>query len=141
MRSIAMSYKAPFDLMAALISHRLFERFPNLRMASIEMGAFWVAWLFQAMGRSYKQDPSYFAEDPLETFRRHIWIAPFHEDRIIDLRDLLGAENMLLGSDWPHAEGLADPSEFANELNGFSDTEVKMVMRDNALSLSQRRPI
>lgn len=140
LRSVSMGHKAPFDLMAALISHRLFERFPNLRMASIEMGAFWVEWLLQAMERTYGQDPNYFFEDPVETFRRHVWIAPFHEDSLVGLKDLLGAENMLLGSDWPHAEGLADPTEFANELDGFSDEEVKMVMRDNCLALSERRP-
>lgn len=136
-----MPFKPPFDLMAALISHRLFERFPNIRIASIEMGAFWVNWLFQSMQRVYGQDPNYFAEDPADTFRRHIWIAPFHEDSVLDLKNLLGAENMLLGSDWPHAEGLADPTDFAKELDGFSDAEVKMVMRDNALGLSQRRPV
>ena len=141
MRSIAMGHKAPFDLMAALISHRLFERFPNLRMASIEMGAFWVPWLLQSMERAYGQDPNYFAENPVETFRRHISIAPFHEDSVLALKGLLGAENMLLGSDWPHAEGLADPTDFALELEGFSDAEVKSVMRDNALALSQRRPV
>jgi predicted TIM-barrel fold metal-dependent hydrolase len=48
---------------------------------------------------------------------------------------------MLFGSDCPHAEGLADPTEFANELDGFTPEEVKMVMRDNALGLSQRRPV
>jgi len=63
------------------------------------------------------------------------------EDGVLDLREMLGAENMLLGSDWPHAEGLADPTEFARELGGFSDAEVKMVMRDNALGLSERRPL
>ncbi len=52
-----MSHKAPFDLVAALIAHRLFERFPNLRMASIEMGAFWVPWLFQSLERTYGPEP------------------------------------------------------------------------------------
>jgi predicted TIM-barrel fold metal-dependent hydrolase len=141
LRMVALPHKAPFDLMAALISHRLFERFPNLRMASIEMGAFWVTWLLQSLERTYGQDPKHFAEDPVETFRRHIWIAPFHEDSLLDLKNLLGAENMLLGSDWPHAEGLAEPTEFVGELDGFSEAEVKMVMRDNALSLSRRRPL
>lgn len=140
MRSVAMSHKAPFDLMAALISHRLFERFPNLRIASIEMGAFWVPWLLQSLERTYGQDPSYFFEDPIETFRRHVWIAPFHEDSVLKLKELLGAENLLLGSDWPHAEGLADPTDFAKDLDGFSDEEVRMVMRDNCLALSERRP-
>ncbi|MEZ4290723.1 MAG: amidohydrolase family protein [Myxococcota bacterium] len=136
-----MAHKAPYDLMAALISHRLFERFPNLRMASIEQGAFWVNWLFQAMERSYGQDPNYYFEDPCETFRRHIWVSPFHEDSVLALKDLVGADRMLLGSDWPHAEGLPDPTDFALELEGFSDAEIKMVMRDNCLGLSERRPV
>jgi predicted TIM-barrel fold metal-dependent hydrolase len=141
LRLVALPHKAPFDLIAALISHRLFDRFPNLRIASIEMGAFWVTWLLQSLERVYGQDPRNFAEDPVETFRRHIWIAPFHEDSLLALKDLLGAENMLLGSDWPHAEGLAEPTEFVDELVGFSKAEIKSVMRDNALGLSRRRPL
>jgi predicted TIM-barrel fold metal-dependent hydrolase len=140
-RSISLPSKAPFDLFAALISHQLFQRFPNLRMASIEMGSFWVPWLFQSMKRVYGQEPSYFAEDPCETFRRHIWIAPFHEDDIGELRDLVGAENMVAGSDWPHAEGLADPTDYALDLSDLSDKEIRLVMRENALGLSQRRPV
>jgi len=138
-RSISMPAKAPMDLFAALISHRLFARFPNLRIASIEMGSFWVPWLFQSMERAYGQEPGQFAEDPLETFRRHVWIAPFHEDDIGVLRDLVGAGNMVAGSDWPHAEGLADPTDYALDLKDFSDDELRLVMRENALALSQRR--
>jgi predicted TIM-barrel fold metal-dependent hydrolase len=141
LRSIAMSHKAPFDLVAALIAHRLFERFPNLRLASIEMGAFWVPWLFQSLERTYGQSPKSFFEDPCETFRRHVWISPFHEDSVLGLKNLIGADRMLLGSDWPHAEGLPDPTEFVNELDGFSDREIKQVMRENALGLSVRRPV
>ena len=140
-RSITMPSKPPFDLFAALISHQLFQRFPNLRIASIEMGSFWVPWLFQSMERVYGQEPSYFAENPLDTFRRHVWIAPFHEDDIALLRDLVGAENMVAGSDWPHAEGLADPTDYALDLKGLSDKEIQLVMRENALGLSQRRPV
>jgi predicted TIM-barrel fold metal-dependent hydrolase len=140
-RLITMPSKPPFDLFAALISHQLFQRFPNLRIASIEMGSFWVPWLFQSMERIYGQEPSYFAEDPCETFRRHVWIAPFHEDDIAQLRDLVGAENMVAGSDWPHAEGLADPTDYAHDLKGLSDKEIRLVMRENALGLSRRRPV
>ena len=140
-RSIAMGGKAPMDLMAALISHKLFSRFTNLRVASIEMGSFWVPWLFQSMGRSYGQDPGYFDEDPHETFRRHIWIAAFHEDDVGALKDLVGADNMVAGSDWPHAEGMVNPTDYIHELEGFSVEEQRKVMRENALGLSQRRPV
>jgi predicted TIM-barrel fold metal-dependent hydrolase len=139
--ALTIGNRAPYDLMAALIAHRLFERFPNIRLASIEMGSNWVPWLFQTFARIYGQSPNSFAEDPAETFRRHIWIAPFHEDDVPKLRDLLGADRMLLGSDYPHAEGLAAPTDYVHELEGFTDEEVKLVMRDNADGLVTRRAV
>jgi predicted TIM-barrel fold metal-dependent hydrolase len=42
---IMLGNRAPFDTMGALISHRLFERYPNLRVASVEQGSNWVPWL------------------------------------------------------------------------------------------------
>jgi len=59
---------------------------------------------------------------------------------VAELRDLLGADRLLLGSDYPHAEGLADPGSYVHELEGFSDAEIRLVMRENALGLAQRRP-
>ena len=46
---------------------------------------------------------------------------------------------MIFGSDYPHAEGLADPKSFVDDLPGFSDDEVRLVMRENGLTLSQPR--
>jgi predicted TIM-barrel fold metal-dependent hydrolase len=126
--------------MAALVCHGLFARFPNLRVASIEMGSNWVPWLLQTFRRVHGQTPQAFAEDPIATFRRHIWVAPFHEDDVAVLRDLVGADRLLMGSDYPHAEGLAEPTSWVDELAGFSDAEIRLVMRENALGLSRRRP-
>ena len=132
--------RAPFDLMASLVCHGLFQRHTNLRIASVEMGSNWVPWLVQSFRRAYGIDPGKFPEDPVETFRRHVWVSPFHEDDVTLLRELLGAENLIMGSDWPHAEGLADPTDYLRELAGFPEDEVKLVMRENALALSARRP-
>jgi hypothetical protein len=41
---------------------------------------------------------------------------------------------------WPHAEGLADPTDYAHDLAQLSEDEIRLVMRENALALSQRRP-
>jgi predicted TIM-barrel fold metal-dependent hydrolase len=140
LKSVMLGNRAPFDTMAALVCHRLFERFPKLRIASVEQGSNWVPWLFQSFRRVYGQNPRGFAENPIETFRRHVWVSPFHEDDVPLLRDLLGAERMLMGSDYPHAEGLATPTDYVYELKDFSDEEIRLVMRENALALSQRRP-
>jgi predicted TIM-barrel fold metal-dependent hydrolase len=140
LKSVMLGNRAPYDHMAALVCHGLFARFPNLRVASIEMGSNWVPWLFQTLRRVHGQMPKAFAEDPLETFRRHVWVSPFHEDDVAALRDLLGAERLLMGSDYPHAEGLADPTSYVDELEGFSAAEIRLVMRENALCLAERRP-
>ncbi len=44
---------------------------------------------------------------------------------------------MLFGSDWPHAEGLAEPKSFVDDLEGFTDDEVRLIMRENALALTR----
>jgi predicted TIM-barrel fold metal-dependent hydrolase len=51
------------------------------------------------------------------------------------LRDAIGADHMIFGSDWPHAEGLEHPTDFRNDLVGFSDDEIRLIMRDNGMKL------
>jgi predicted TIM-barrel fold metal-dependent hydrolase len=60
---------------------------------------------------------------------------------VLLLRELLGAENLIMGSDWPHAEGLPQPTDYLRELEGFEKSEIEAVMRGNALALSRRRPV
>ena len=67
-----------------------------------------------------------------------MWISPYYEDDLLALRDLIGADHMLFGSDFPHAEGLAAPVSFVHDLDGFSPDEIELVMRTNGLSLTQR---
>ena len=69
----------------------------------------------------------------MATFRRHVWVAPYYEDDIRGLADAIGADHVLFGSDWPHAEGLAEPTAFVDDLHGFTDDEIRLIMRDNAL--------
>ena len=51
------------------------------------------------------------------------------------LKDLVGVDRLLFGSDFPHAEGLAEPIEFIGDLEGFSTPEIEQVMRTNGLGL------
>ncbi len=130
--------RAAFDTFAALVCHGVFWRHPRLRVASIEMGSDWVPYLLRKMRHAHGQMPQAFAQDPVDTFRRHVWVAPFHEEDTPGLKALLGADHLLMGSDWPHAEGIPEPTDFANELPGFTPAELRLVMRENALGLAQR---
>ena len=123
------------DTIAALVCHGVFDRFPRVRVATIECGSEWVAPLVRKMKKAYGQMSTAFQSDPVEQFREHVWVSPYYEDDLGALKKLIGAERMLFGSDYPHAEGLAEPTEFVHDLEGFSAEEVHRVMHDNAKEL------
>jgi predicted TIM-barrel fold metal-dependent hydrolase len=142
LRIVLSGSRAPYETMAALVCQGVFDRFPRVREASIEAGADWVPELLRKLKKVYGQSPSGFTSDPVATFRTHVWVAPFYEDDLAELRDLIGLDHLLFGSDWPHAEGLAVPATFADDLrrNGFDEQEIRVVMRDNGRVLTERLP-
>jgi predicted TIM-barrel fold metal-dependent hydrolase len=119
------------ETIAALISHRVFERHPRLRVATIELGSRWALELFSRMRSAYAKQPQLFAEDPRVTFREHVWISPHYEDDLLKLRDDLGASHILFGSDWPHPEGLTVPADYSHDVEPFSPDERKLILADN----------
>ncbi len=133
-----LTYSPISDAMASLLAEGVLSRHRNIRVATIENGSEWVWPFVRKLTKTYRQQRHAFEEDPLEVFRRQVWISPYYEDDLIALRDLIGAERMLFGSDFPHAEGLADPVSFVHDLDGFAGDEIELVMRTNGLSLTQR---
>jgi predicted TIM-barrel fold metal-dependent hydrolase len=139
-RNITGGHRPIHDTMAALICHGVFSRHPNVRVATIESGSDWVPLLHRALKKAYGQVPGAFGgHDPLEQLRRHVWVSPYYEDDLLELRDAIGADHIVFGSDYPHAEGLAVPKAFVDDLSGFDAGEIKLVMRENALALSRPR--
>ena len=135
-----LTYSPISDAVASLIAEGVFARFPNLRLATIESGSEWVAPLFKKLKKAYGQHAYAFSEDPIETFRRHVWVSPYYEDDLLELRSMIGADHILFGSDFPHAEGLADPVAFVHDLAGFTPEEIRLVMRENGFGLATPRP-
>jgi len=113
----------------------VFKRHPGLRVASIENGSDFLHALAKRLRKQANQTPWAFAEDPLDTIRKHIWVTPYCEEDFGALAELIGTERILFGSDWPHGEGLARPLQFLDELDGFDEAAVRRVMRDNVLEL------
>ncbi|MBJ22269.1 MAG: amidohydrolase family protein [bacterium] len=132
---VTQSDRAIVDSLAALVVHGVFDRFPQVRAASIENGSFWVHGFLKNLAKAERMNVGSFKQPPLENFRRHVAIAPFYEEDVIHLAGAIGAENILMGSDFPHAEGLAEPWTFVKELEKFSDAEQRAIMRDNTLRL------
>jgi predicted TIM-barrel fold metal-dependent hydrolase len=135
-RTIVTADRPVMETLAALVIHGVFAAHPRVRVATIESGSGWVPELFRRFAKYYKQVPDAFPADPLETFARHVWVAPFYEDDIRGLADAIGVDHVLFGSDWPHAEGLTDPTAFVHDLAGFDPAEVRTIMRDNGRALA-----
>ena len=63
----------------------------------------------RGMGRNGPWIGGPLRERPSEIFRRHVRVAPYPEDDVVKIVEDLGhADSIVMGSDYPHAEGLAD---------------------------------
>jgi predicted TIM-barrel fold metal-dependent hydrolase len=124
-----------FDTLAAFIAHGVFERFPGVRIGVVENGGSWAHRLLDVFERVYRKRPYDFSEHPSDVFRRHVWINPFHEEDMSQLVELLGADRVMFGSDYPHPEGLAEPVDFVKELSGLPADTTERVMGGNLKEL------
>ena len=129
------------DYLAAMICDRVFERFPNLRMASIENGSGYLSGLFSRLRGLDRKLPGYFAQDPVQTFREHVWISPFWEEHVESVISLIGQDHVLFGSDWPHVEGLPEPVCYLEEIARLDDDVRRQLVYDNAHALSTLQPV
>jgi predicted TIM-barrel fold metal-dependent hydrolase len=132
---VAFQDRGISDTFAALICHGVLERFPALRLASIENGAMWVPDLLRNLKDARGKMPFAFQQHPVDQFTNQVWVAPYYEDDMAMLKDAIGIERLLFGSDFPHTEGLAEPTQFVKDIPSFTPEETRAVMRDNVLAL------
>jgi hypothetical protein len=129
--------RAISDTISALICHGMLERHPNVRILSVENGAFWVEPLIKTLEHVYGQMPQYFKQHPVETFRKQVFVAPFIEDSFEDLAKHIDVSRILFGSDYPHPEGAAEPLDFLAEITAFNAADQQKIMSSNLKGLTQ----
>jgi predicted TIM-barrel fold metal-dependent hydrolase len=128
------------DYLLSAIFENMFVRFPNLRIASVENGAQFLPDLIAKLRSTANKMPGYWKDDPVDTFRRHVWINPFWEDDVNQVADCVGPDRVIFGSDWPHIEALPEPLDYLRELKEFTAGEKRMILFDNAQELLTLRP-
>ena len=120
------------------VFEKLFVRFPNIRLASVENGSEYLRDMFKKIRSMVKKQPGWFSDhDPVETFREHVWINPFWEDDPYEVTDLMGADRVIFGSDWPHIEGMPRPLDYVPEVKELSDEDQRKVLRENTWELTR----
>lgn len=130
------------DTLSALIFDNLFGRYPDINVLVSEFGAEWVPHFIRhmdksrGMGRNGPWLGGQLKERPSAIFKQNIRVVPYPEDDTVALAERLGGVDCLvMGSDWPHAEGLREPADFYAKVEGLGDQARRRFLRDNGKAL------
>ena len=124
------SEKSPLiDSMASIIGHGLATRFPRLKFMPVEVASSWVRPFMAKLQRVYEASPTLFEEDPLEVFKRNVWIHAFHEPDPKGLIDAgIPVDHLMFGSDFPHPEGMEDPLAYVDVVSDLPTETQALIM-------------
>jgi predicted TIM-barrel fold metal-dependent hydrolase len=120
------------DAVYSWVIHGALYRVPQLKVAIVEAGCSWLFPLMDTLADVYKKTPESFpGGSPVEEIKNRIYISPFPEEGVTDLIDVMGVDNVLFGSDYPHPEGLAEPARYADALQHLSIDDQSKIMGGN----------
>jgi predicted TIM-barrel fold metal-dependent hydrolase len=127
-----------------LVFSGVFERFPRLRVGSVEHELAWIPQLLQQSDFTYLHRPSYgnpirFADGmiPSDVWKRNCF-ASFQEDAVgVRERELIGVGTLLWGNDYPHTESTFPKSQeiLGDILAGVDVADAARIVRDNTAAL------
>lgn len=114
-----------------------FERYPNLKIALSENGVGWIPSVLsladwtETLNRTAEPDDG---PMPTEIFREHVFGCFIHEPITAKLLDEIGADNVMVETDFPHtATNWPKSLEFVDEcLAGLPDDVRRKIVRGNA---------
>lgn len=123
---------------ASMIWSKVFERYPGLKVASVENNAGWAPHFLYMMDLHHRDRGMLwprFKNDmtPSDFFHRNVFLS-FQEDwQAVRERDLIGVGNLMWGSDYPHTEGTwPDSKRVIDEIfSEVPDDEVRLMTHDN----------
>jgi predicted TIM-barrel fold metal-dependent hydrolase len=127
------------ETLSSFIYFNFFERFPNIKLISVENGSEWVPGLLTRMDKSRGMARNGYwpcgqlSSRPSKIFRENVFVVAYPEDNLPAIIEQSGgAEFLVMGSDWPHAEGVATPATFAAEAcSALSAKDTADIMYNN----------
>jgi predicted TIM-barrel fold metal-dependent hydrolase len=123
-----------------LIFSGMLDRFPRLNWVFAETGLGWVSSVLEACDYEWEWRQLWnegIATKPSELFRRQVYVDFWFETVGIELRDIIGVENILWESDFPHITSTYPNSWSAVEhsLAGVSRQDREKLLFQNAVRL------
>ncbi len=138
----AMMYITNARVLANIIYSGMLERHPNLKVVSVESGIGWIPFVLEALDHQANEtgvgSMDYLSMAPSAYFRRQIYACYWFERLdVAHTFEVLGADNILFETDFPHPTCLyPDSLSYAAEgLVGVSAEVQRKVLQDNAARL------
>jgi len=128
-------------MVASMIFEGVFERFPKLKVVSIESGYTWapaLGWRMDKHWARMRKEVPHLKHPPSEYLREHFWYTtqPIEEPddpaHLTEMIDWIGWDRMLFSTDYPHWD--FDDPRYALKFK-MTDAQKAMIMRDNAKAL------
>jgi len=114
-KDAAMLHQGPETFLSMMLIDGVFERFPKLRGACVELGAGWVPamlvrldWVAKIWGRT-DSSVARFTRKPSEQLTQQVAFTPFVFEDVGALIDQSNSELYLFSTDYPHTEGGRNP--------------------------------
>ena len=130
----------PFEAMAAMMGLIWFgvaERHPQLRIVHVEADAGWLPYWLQRMEQHYAfsgdaEHPE-LRESPTAYFKKSFFVAARGDEPTLPAAvELVGDENLLFNTDYPHPDGTYPFGIDALEGQPISDTSKRRIFGENA---------
>lgn len=105
---LLMSKFAMAEPLAIMIYGRVFDRFPDLKLVSVESGVGWFAFAANYMDETWNKQRywvnSELEHEPSFYWERNIFGSFIHDRAGVEMRHFRGAGNIMWSSDYPHSE-------------------------------------
>ena len=127
--------------LALLILSGVLERFPRLKVISTENHTDWMPVWLKRLDGSIRRAPALFPTklnlSPVEYFHRQVYITYINEPVAVENRELIGIDNLMWSSDYPHSASTWPKSQeiVERDFQGLPEGERRKIVRDNALRL------
>lgn len=124
---------------ASLIMSGVLERHPDLRIILVHGGGF-LPYQAGRLNHGFRQYGARFGAQlkspPAELIRRFYYDTILHDtDNLTHLVRTVGADRVVVGTDYPYPMGDADPHRTVGELEFLFDDEIRMIKEDNVVNM------
>lgn len=138
-----MLFVGNMRVLTNILLSRFLERYPTLKIVSVESGAGWVPFMLEGLDYQMMEAGVDLKESMSEIFRRQIYACSWFERKnIVNTMRQIGVDNLLFETDFPHPTCLyPDPLDYMTEaLAQMTDDERSKVFGGNAQKIYNLDP-